>query len=209
MISLTRYGWIFPIQQNSEFFKVFVQFCKLVENQLQLTIKTIWTDGGGEFSRKNFASFLQQKGIFHQQTCPHTLEQNGVVERKHRHLVETGLTLLAQSSLPKSFWVETFHTALFLINRLPIVDKSTLSPYQKLFNRATDYSFSKPFGCKCFPWLQPYSSNKLDFRSAECIFIGYSLHQKGYKCWCPSTGKVYLSRHVRFVEDVFPFRQMS
>ena len=205
----TRYGWIFPIQQKSEFFNVFVQYCKLVENQVQLTLKTIRTDGGGEFSSKIFASFLQQKGIFHQQTCPHTPEQNGVVERKHRHLVETGLTLLAQSSLPKSFWVETFHTALFLINRLPIVDANTTSPYLKLFDHAPDYSFLKVFGCKCFPWLRPYAATKLDFRSTECIFIGYSLNQKGYKCWCPSTGKVYLSRHVRFVEHVFPFSPTS
>lgn len=166
------------------------------------------TDGGGEFSSKNLAEFLHLKGILHQRSCPHTLEQNGVVERKHRHLVETALTLLAQSALPKSLWVEAFHTALHLINRLPIVDQHCISPYQKLFNKEPDYHSLKPFGCKCFPWLRPYTANKLEFRNAECVFIGYSQHYKGYKCWCMSTRKVYLSRHVRFVENVFPLSKL-
>lgn len=52
-------------------------------------------------------------------SCPYTHQQNGLVERKHQHIVETGLTLLAQSRLPMSFWWESFHTATFLINRLP------------------------------------------------------------------------------------------
>ena len=112
----TRYSWMFPIKLKSDFYHVFVNFCTLVENQFNTSIKMIRTDGGGEFSTKLLAKFLQAKGILHQKTCPYTPEQNGIVERKHRHLVETGLTLLTQSKLLLSLWLEPFTTAVFLIN---------------------------------------------------------------------------------------------
>ncbi|KAG8476579.1 hypothetical protein CXB51_033494 [Gossypium anomalum] len=75
------------------------------------------SDWGGEF--RLFTSFLSQHGIIHRVTCPHTSEQNGVVERKHRHIVEVGLTLLAQAHLPLKYWGFAFTYAVHLINRLP------------------------------------------------------------------------------------------
>ena len=129
---------MYPIRQKSEFYKVFVDFCLLVENQFSFSIKTIRTNGGGEFSSKLLVDFLKTMGTLHQKSCPHTPEQNGVVERKHRHLVETGLTLLAQSHLPSSLWLEAFSTVIFLINRLPIVDHQ-ITPFQILFNKPPDY----------------------------------------------------------------------
>lgn len=70
-------------------------FKKLIENQFSpYTIRTIQTDGGGEFKLTMFRNFLKTNGIHHQFSCPHTPQQNGVVERKHRHIEEMGLCLL-------------------------------------------------------------------------------------------------------------------
>lgn len=60
-------------------------------------------DGGGEFISKVFRQFLSQHGIKHQLICPYTPQQNGVVERKYRHIEEIGLCLLAQANLPMYF----------------------------------------------------------------------------------------------------------
>ena len=135
---------------------------------------------GGEFIA--FKIFLQQEGICFRYSCPYTHHQNGVVERKHRHIVETGLTLLAQSHLPLSFWWEAFHTASFLINRMPTSVLNNLSLFQKLHNHLPDYQFPKVFGCSCFPFLKSYNQHKLDFHTQKCIFIGYSPLHKDYKC---------------------------
>jgi histone deacetylase 1/2 len=72
-----------------------------------------------------------------------------VAERKHRHLVETGLALLAHSSLPLRFWDEAFLTACYLINRMPtsVLQKDT--PIHRLFKVDPDYSFLRIFGCAC------------------------------------------------------------
>ena len=89
----------------------------MVENQLQTTIKCIQSDNGGEFLA--FKPYLETHGILHQFSCPHTPQQNGRAERKIRHLVETGLALMAQSFLPSKYWTYAFQTAVYLINLLP------------------------------------------------------------------------------------------
>lgn len=73
------------------------------------------------------------------------------------------------------------------------------------FGAKPDYTMLKSFGCACWPHFCPYNSRKLAFRSKECIFVGNSLHHKGYKCLDASTGRIYISRDMVFVEAVFPF----
>ena len=160
----SRYSWIYPLKLKSEVFATFVTFKKLVENMFSTIIKSFQTDGGGEYINNTFKHFLASHGIHHRFTCPHHPEQNGLAERKHRHLVEIGLTILAHASLPASFWVEAFHTANYLINRLPTKGLQNDSPYHKLFSKSPQYDFLKVFGCACFPYLRPYNHNKLQFR---------------------------------------------
>ena len=81
--------------------------------------------------------------------CPHTHQQIGFIERKHRHIVETGLTLMATASMPLKYWDEAFTTKCFLINRLPSPVLQNKSPFEKLFNLLPDYNFLKVFGCAC------------------------------------------------------------
>ena len=63
--------------------------------------------------------YLKTNGVIFRVSCPHTLEQNGTVEHKHRHIIETCLSLLTKSHLPKKIWDEGAATAAYLINRLP------------------------------------------------------------------------------------------
>ncbi|XP_026378140.1 uncharacterized protein LOC113272533 [Papaver somniferum] len=74
------------------------------------------------------------------------------------------------------------------------------------YTKFPDYNFLKVCGCSCFPWLKPYTSNKLEPRSKHCVFLGYSLQHKGYRCLEPSTVTVYISRHVTFNETSFPYK---
>ena len=98
-------------------FQVFTNFKNLVERKLDTKIIAMQTDWGGEYRKLN--SFFQQLGISHHVACPHAHQQNGSAERKHRHVVEVGLALLANASMPLKFWDEAFLTATHLINLLP------------------------------------------------------------------------------------------
>ena len=123
--------------------------------------------------------------------------------------METGLSLLSSAKIPLSYWPFAFATAVFLINRLPTPVLSNTSPFQKLFNSTPNYQKLRTFGCLCFSWLRPYAPNKLENRSLPCVFIGYSLTQSAYQCLDLLTGRIYVSRHVRFNETQFPFPTMT
>jgi hypothetical protein len=195
------------MHQKSEVFTNFVKFKLLVENQFTSHIKQLQTDGGGEYNSIQFQTFLTKHGIVHRKTCPHTSQQNGLAERKLRHILETGLTLLAHSHLSNKYWVDAFLTAVYIINRLPTPTLQNQSPYLKLYKRDPDYKKLRVFGCLCYPPLQPYNSHKLEYRSKPCIFLGYNY--AGYKCLDPVTNKAYLSRNVIFNEESFPAKDQA
>lgn len=203
--AFSRSTWLYPLKSKSETFTVFQHFKTMVELQFGCKIKSVQSDWGGEF--RPLASFLTAHGIIHRLACPHTHHQNGVVERKHRHVVELGLTLLYHASLPLSFWDSAFTTAVYLINRLPTSALNFAVPYTVLFQKTPDYSILRTFGCACFPFFRPYNTHKLEFRSQECVFLGYSSSHKGYRCLSPS-GKVFVSKDVVFNENRFPYPQI-
>ncbi|KAH9744520.1 retrovirus-related pol polyprotein from transposon RE1 [Citrus sinensis] len=198
----TRFTWIFPLTAKSNTLSVFTNFKNMIENSLEKKIKCLQTDWGGEF--RSFVPYLASQGIQFRHPCPYIHHQNGKVERKHRHIVETGLTLLAQAHLPLKFWWNAFHTAVYLINRLPTPVLNNKSPFEMLFHKIPDYTVMKVFGCSCYPYLRPYNHHKFAFRSQRCIFLGYSSHHKGYVC-LHSSGRIYISNHVVFYETTFPF----
>jgi transposase InsO family protein len=85
---------------------IFSQFKKFVETRFQKPIKTIYSDNGGEFIA--LKSYFSRHGITHYTTASHTPQQNGASERHHRHIVETGLTLLQDANLDFSYWPYAF-----------------------------------------------------------------------------------------------------
>ena len=177
----------------------------MIKTQFSSTIKILISNGGGEFTSKSFESFLSSNGIQHQISCPYTPQQNGLVERKHRHLIETTITLLSQASLPSTYWSFAVQSALTLINLFPTTTLDFMSPCFKLYGHNPDIFSLKVFDCACYPYLRPYSHHKLNHRTAECIFLGYSNVSKGYLCLDLLTNKLYICRHVLFNEHKFPF----
>lgn len=166
----TRFCWLYLINSKTDVLPIFLKFKAMIENQFNTNIKALQTDGGTEF--RSLYPILSLNGILHRISCPYTPQQNGCVERKNRHVVEVGLSLLAHSSLPQSYWSYVFQTAVFLINRLPSSVLNFQSPYFALYKSMPDYNLIKCFGCSCFPFLRPYNDHKLQYRSYECVFLG-------------------------------------
>ena len=111
---------------------------------------------------------------------------------------------LGQSSSSSYLLGSCFLTSVFLINRLPTSSLNFDIPFVKLYKQQPDFHFLRVFGCACFPLLRPYNQNKLQFRSQECIFLGYSPAHKGYKC-LSAEGIIYISKDVVFNESKFPY----
>ena len=127
-------------------------------------------------------------GIIQRIACPYTPNQNGIAERMHRHITETGLTLMFHSNMPLHLWVDSFSTACYLINRLPSPVLDGKSPYKTLYSHPP-YSMLRTFGCLCFSFLRDYMPHKLSPRSLPYVFIGYSHLHKGFCCLDKKTNR--------------------
>jgi hypothetical protein len=138
-------------------------------------------------------------------SCPYTSSQNGKAERMIRTTNDTVRTLLFQASLPARFWAEGLHTSTYLLNRLPSAACPAPTPHHALFGIPPRYDHLRIFGCACYPNTTATSSHKLDPRSTLCVFLGYSLDHKGYRCFDLTSRRVLISRHVVFDESIFPF----
>jgi hypothetical protein len=158
-----------------------------VENRFNIKIKSLYSDNGGEYI--GLKIYLSVHDISHYTTAPHTPQQNGMSERRHCHLVETGLTLLTDAHMPLSYWPYAFQIAAYLINRMPTVTLNNQSLFEKLFNQRPNYLKLKQFGCLCYPLTWPYNKYKLKLKSKPCTFMGYSLSQNAYLCFEPLTKK--------------------
>lgn len=145
-----------PLRQ-SRFSAAFVQFYVFVNYQFDAKIQIFQSDEGGEFNAKDFTTYLQTHGILHQSSCPKTPEQNGKVERKHRSIIDLGLTMMFHAKLPSHFWLEYFFTAVFLLNRLPSPMLNMDSPFFRLYGKHPDYSLLHTLGSRCFLYLGDYT----------------------------------------------------
>ncbi|GJZ89261.1 putative RNA-directed DNA polymerase [Tanacetum coccineum] len=87
----TRAVWVYLIKSKDEVFESINTFFNLIKNQFKSTVKIFRSDNGTEFVNQNFHKFCKEKGIVHQTSCAYTPQQNGVVERKHRHLLNIAL----------------------------------------------------------------------------------------------------------------------
>ena len=99
----SKYTWLFLMKCKFDFTDIFFAFKAQVENLFDTRIKVLRTDGGGEYTSSLLSRSLQHYGIIHQFSYPHTPEQNGVAERKHRHIIETRLTLLTHSKVSSKY----------------------------------------------------------------------------------------------------------
>ena len=176
--AFSHYTWLYRLHSKSQVMSVFIQFKLYVETQTSHILKSIQTDNAKEFL--SLKTYFASHGIHHCLICPHTHDQNGSIECKHRHIANMGLSLLAGASFPHKFWGESFSSVVHIINNLPTSVVLNKSPYETLFLHKPDYNFLKVFGCVCYPLLRPYNQHKFDFCSSLCLFLGNSTRNKGY-----------------------------
>ncbi|KAA0046032.1 Beta-galactosidase [Cucumis melo var. makuwa] len=115
----TRLTRVYLITDKSEVPSIFQNFYHVIKTQFHTKIAILRSDNGREFQNDNLSEFLASKGIVHQTSCAYTPQQNGVAERKNRHLVEVARSLMLSTSFPSYLWGDAILTAAHLINRMP------------------------------------------------------------------------------------------
>ncbi|KAL1200788.1 Retrovirus-related Pol polyprotein from transposon RE1 [Cardamine amara subsp. amara] len=199
----SRSVWLYLLPTKQEVARTIRDFLALVERQFQKHVKTVRSDNGTEFMC--LSSFFREKGILHETSCVHTPQQNGRVERKHRHILNVARALRFQSSLPLEFWGECILTAAYLINRTPTPLLKGKTPFDILYGRAPPLQHLRVVGSLCYAHNKDHRGDKFASRSIKCVFIGYPFGKKGWRVYDLQTHKIFTSRDVVFTESSFPF----
>lgn len=121
------------MKDHSELFSIVQTFCAEIKNQFGVSICTFRRDNAREYLSSQFKQFMSTHGILHQTSCPNTTQQNGIAERKNRHIIETARTLLIQANVPLRFWRDTVLTSCYLINHIPSSTIQNQVPHFVLF----------------------------------------------------------------------------
>ena len=190
------------MKNRAELYSIFQKFYAEILTQFNISIRVLRSDNAREYFSAPFISFMSQHGILHQSSCAHTPQQNRVAESKNRHLIETTRTLLLHYHVPFRFWGDIVFTACYLINRMPSSVLHAQIPHSLLFpNQPLYFLPPRVFGCTCFVHILTPGQDKLSAKATKCIFLGYSLLHKDYRCYSPQTHRYFLSTNVTFFED--------
>ncbi|XP_019251086.1 PREDICTED: uncharacterized protein LOC109230004 [Nicotiana attenuata] len=168
-------------------------------------IKCFRSDNGSEFFNHNCETLFQMHGIIHQSSCPHTPQQNGVVEKRHRHVLETARAIRFQGNLLVSFWGACVDAVVYIINRIPSTVLGNKSPFELFYGRQPALSHMRIIGCLSFVARLP-RGDKFAARSIRSVFLGYASTQMGYRLHDIEHKTLFVSKDVIFHEDVYPFQ---
>ncbi|KAJ9559742.1 hypothetical protein OSB04_004902 [Centaurea solstitialis] len=198
----SRYTWVNFLRSKDGASDIIISFIRNVQVRLQLPVQVIRTDNGTEFKNHKLDSFLDSVGITHTFSAARTPQQNGVVERKNRTLVEAARTMLTFSKLPLHFWAEAVASACFTQNRSLITKRFMKTPYELVYNRPPSIKFFRVFGCECYVKNDKDNLDKFSPKGDEGVFIGYAMDSPSYRVFNKKTRRVVESTNVDFEEGI-------
>ncbi|KAJ9552991.1 hypothetical protein OSB04_017036 [Centaurea solstitialis] len=166
-----------------------------------ISVRVLRRDNETEFKNSIIEEYLASVGTTHNFSAPMTTQQNGVVERKNKTLVEAARTMLNASGLPLTFWAKAVFTACYTQNRSLVVKRFEKTPYQLLHNKRPNIKFLHVFGCKCYVLNDREPIGKFDPKGDDAIFIGYSCDSAAYIVNVPRSQIVVVSTNVKFDDN--------
>nr|GEZ86976.1 integrase, catalytic region, zinc finger, CCHC-type, peptidase aspartic, catalytic [Tanacetum cinerariifolium] len=145
-------------------------------------------------------AYFAAKGIQHQTFVARTPEQNGVVERRNRTLVEAARTMLSTAKVPLFFWAEAIAITCFTQNRSLVIPRYEKTPYHIINDQKPSVKFFHIFGSVCYIVRDGENLDKMKEKGDECIFVGYSNRSRAYRVFNKRTRVIMESIHVNFDE---------
>ena len=168
--------------------------------------------GRGEYINNDMSQFLSVHGMLHQTSCHDTPQKNGVAERKNRTLLTITRAFIIESRVPISFCAEAIATATYLTNCLPFKPlhyKTPLDTLSSFVSIPSYHSLFPPrvFGCVVYVHLPQKACTKFESRAVKCVFLGYGVNHKCYRCFDPIHNRLYTSMDCDFFEQSYYYSQ--
>ncbi|GKE47621.1 retrovirus-related pol polyprotein from transposon TNT 1-94, partial [Tanacetum coccineum] len=154
----------------------------------------------GKAKRKSFHTKTTPKGIRHETSTTRTPEQNGIVKRRNRTLIEAARTMLSAAKVPLYFWAEAIATTCFTQNRSLVIPRHEKTPYHIINGRKPSIKFFHIFGSLCYIVRHGENLDKMKEKGDACIFVGYSNQSRAYTVFNKRTRVIVETIHVNFDE---------
>nr|GEY51805.1 retrovirus-related Pol polyprotein from transposon TNT 1-94 [Tanacetum cinerariifolium] len=166
------------------------------------------TDNRTEFKNQVLKEYFDSVGITHETFAAKTPQQNGVIERKNRTLVEAARTMLIFSHAPLFLWAEAIATACYTQNRSIVHRRFNMTPYELIQGRKPEISYLHVFRALCYPKNDRENMDKLSAKGDIGFFIGYSANSVAYRVYNWMTTKIMETMNVTFDElSAMAFKQ--
>ncbi|GJV84964.1 retrovirus-related pol polyprotein from transposon TNT 1-94 [Tanacetum coccineum] len=179
---------------------VLIDFLTLVQRGLYAQVRTVRTGKGMEFLNKTLHAYFAKEGIRHETSTALTPEQNGIVERRNRTLVEAARTMLSAAKVPLFFWAEAIATTCFTQNRSLVIPRHEKTPYHIINGRKPSVKFFHIFGSLCYMFRDGENLDKMKEKGDACIFVGYSTQSRAYRVFNKRIRIIVETIHVNFDE---------
>ncbi|GJU83428.1 retrovirus-related pol polyprotein from transposon TNT 1-94 [Tanacetum coccineum] len=173
---------------------------QMIQVRLKETVRRIRTDNGTEFVNQTLREYYEKVGISHETSVARSPQQNGVVERRNRTLIEAARTMLIYAKAPLFLWAEAVATACYTQNRSMIRRRHGKTPYELLHDKPPDLSYLHVFGALCYPTNDSKNLGKLQPKADIGIFIGYAPTKKAFQIYNRCTRRIIETIHVDFDE---------
>jgi hypothetical protein len=196
----SRFTWVFFLQEKSQTQETLKRFLRRAQNEFGLRIKKITSDNGTEFKNSQIEGFLEKEGIKHEFSSPYIPQQNGVVERKNRTLLDMARTMLDEYKTPDQFWAEAINTASYSMNRLYLHRILKKTSYELLTGKKPYVSYFRVFESKCFILIKRGRNSKFAPKAIKEFLLGYDSNTRAYRVFNKSTGLVAVSCDILFDE---------
>ncbi|GKA24895.1 retrovirus-related pol polyprotein from transposon TNT 1-94 [Tanacetum coccineum] len=197
---LARHGLVKFLASKDEAPDFIIKFLKMIQVRFNATVKNICTNNGAEFVNQTLRDYYEQVGISHETMVERTPQQNGVVERRNRTLVEAAHTMLIFAQAPLFLWAKAIATACYTQNRSIIRRRQGKPPYELLHDRKPDLSYLHVFGALCYPNKDSENLGKLQAKADIGILIRYAPKKKAYHIYNRRTQKIIETINVDFDE---------
>jgi hypothetical protein len=206
----SRFTRVFFLQDKSKTHGTLKCFLRRAQNEFELKVTKIRSNNGSEFKNLQVEEYLEEEGIKHEFSAPYTPQQNGVVERKNKMLIDMARTVLGEYNTPERFWSEAVNTAFHAINRLYLHRLLKKTSYELLTSNKPNVSYYRVFGSKCYILVKKGIHSKFAPKAVEWFLLGYDSNTKAYRVFNKSLGLVEVSSDVVFEEtNGYPREQVD
>nr|GFA35917.1 retrovirus-related Pol polyprotein from transposon TNT 1-94 [Tanacetum cinerariifolium] len=196
----SRFTCVKFLRSKKEALDFFIKFLRMIQVRLKVLVRRIQTDNGIEFVNQTLRDYYEEVDISHKTSVAHSPQQNGVVERRNRTLIETARTMLIYAQALLFLWAEAMATACFTQNRSIIRLRHGKIPYELLHNKLPDLSFFHMFGALCYPTNDSKNLGKLQPKADIGIFISYAPTKKAFRIYNRRTRRIVETIRVDFDE---------